>query len=171
MIDINLLPYEKRTSKAMIRLITGLSLCGVLVFAGMVWYGWHLDGQLQQAKQQESLWKARSTENKTQTALASTQAAMQQLKSSSVSLHQALETIEQELPDKSVLQSADFEKPNKLTLTLSLPAFSDIETFTDQLRQQPFDQVETDQILNPKAARSGQIDVSLTVNISQKDNP
>lgn len=177
MIDINLLPYEKRTPKALIRLIIIFAaFCLVMLILAVI-YTIHLGHDVQQAEQQESQWQARSEVKKTlkQTNAKASKNALSQsetvmnVKASRIPLYDTLLLFQHQLPSGGTIQQLSFDSSGNMSVTCGLVSYSDMQQFIARLRKSAFNNVELTQITNGQAqagsnaSSSSKYQVSLTL--------
>lgn len=166
MIDINLLPYEKKTSKALKRFIVIAVALFVLVAAAMFWYSIELDNQMKEIRTQEADWKAQADQRTGQSAAGqSADQAIRQLRDQQTPVHQSLAGLSDRLPDGTALTGLTYTEPDQLSASYTVPRFADIATLTDRLRQNNgFKSVITEQV----TAVDDGFSVSLSLTIRQK---
>lgn len=166
MIDINLLPYEKRTSRAFIHFIMVFTTVCVIALAALFWYAWQLNGTLQDVHQQESIWKARALKEQDTSGTPNAEQAVRQVRQSQPDVYHALTSLNQRLPDGGAIQNVTFAS-HRVTVQSLLPDFQAVVQFTDRLRRQPFEKVETTQI-SQTGDQSDTLQITLTMNISKE---
>lgn len=159
MIDINLLPYEKRTSKAAKRLVILFASICLLMLIVAVSYTIHLSHELQQAEQEESQWQARSEVRHTiaQTPKQAKQNptaadAVSTIKSERIPLNSTLLLLQHQLPAGGSVQQLSFDATGSMSVTCGLDSYSDMQQFIAKLRKNDFSDVSLTQITNGESS-------------------
>ncbi|GEB76182.1 hypothetical protein [Sporolactobacillus inulinus] len=170
MIDINLLPYERKTPKALIWFAIVFAGVCVLALAFFTWYTMNLSGQLQAAQNQESYWKVQSEKKiaNGRTKSLSTIDAVNQIEKNKLSIYDSLTIINEQLPKGAKLIRTDIDSTGNLTAEYQITSFADVDLFTSRLRNQTFSNVIATRIVNSKTFKKGQVHLFLSMTISKK---
>lgn len=159
MIEINLLPYEKRTSKVVKRLVILFASICLLVLILVVIYTIHLGHEVQQAEQEESQWQARSevkraiaqTPKQTKQSLTAAD-AVTTIKSERIPLNSTLLLLLHQLPADGSVQQLSFDASGSMSVTCGLGSYSEMQQFIAKLRKNEFSDVSLTQITNGEAS-------------------
>ncbi|MCO7175615.1 PilN domain-containing protein [Sporolactobacillus kofuensis] len=143
MIDINLLPYEQKTSPKMILFIIAFAIFCLAGLITLAVYNWHLNSELQSVQKQEAAWKARA--NKTiefkqpEVSTKPTPAdAVNEILLNRLTLFTTWAEMTKELPTSGSFTTIDYDTTGKMTVTADVPSFADIRPYIDRLRKQRY---------------------------------
>ncbi|MFT8870917.1 MAG: hypothetical protein ABF868_01350 [Sporolactobacillus sp.] len=173
MIDINLLPYEEKASKATIWLIAAAAavcLIAVITFAG---YTLHLSQQLSRTQALESQWqqraaKLRKTAVPTQPLPSSKQLsqadAVLQVKTARIPVYETLLSAEHQLPLKSdTLEQATFDATGNTTIQCGVDSYNEMRQYVNNLRAGVFKNVVLMGMTEQTGASANAYNVSLSM--------
>lgn len=143
MIDINLLPYEQKTSRKMIVFIIAFAAFCLVGLITLTVYNWHLSNELQTVQKQEAAWKARAdkkTELKdtnVKTKLTPTD-AVNEILLNRLTLFTTWAVMTKELPTNGQFTSINYDTSGNMTVTAEVTQFADIQPYIERLRKQRF---------------------------------
>ncbi|MDD9147659.1 MULTISPECIES: PilN domain-containing protein [unclassified Sporolactobacillus] len=171
MIDINLLPYERKFPKKLIWLIAVLAFVCVLAFTGLAVYSWKLDTELKSVQQEEAVWKARSLKKSAVkqpdvSVKPTPAAAVDFLTANRLSVFLTWTSINRQLPEGGTVVTISYSDTGSVTVQCHLEHFADIRPFADRLRKNSFSQVVTTEVKQPDSVVDGLSGYLVTLTLS-----
>ncbi|MTT31752.1 hypothetical protein GMB86_06960 [Terrilactibacillus sp. BCM23-1] len=165
MIEINLLPYEKKSPKGYKYFVFGFIIFCLITAAGLGFYTWKVNHKLSEAHARLSSIKASVLEPSSPGSEEVTpETALEALEQNRIRLYSNLVSLDKPLPKGSTIDLISYDS-SKVTINYTVSHFDDMKTYVDRLRKASFENVVMNQAVNSKPNQDGTYSVQIELTL------
>ncbi|MFD2618162.1 PilN domain-containing protein [Terrilactibacillus laevilacticus] len=165
MIDINLLPYEKKSPRGYRYFVFGFMIFCLITAAGLGFYTWKLNHKLLEANSELSSIKASALEpSSIGSEEVTPESALMTLEQNRTRLYSSLVALDKPLPKGSTIDFISYDE-TKVLLNYTVDHFDNMKVYIDQLRKASFENIVMKQTVNTKPNQDGTYSVQIELTL------